>query len=613
MNLAIKILSRRTSWQNCCSLLICLYITACNNNDHSPLQVNSTKDTARVNLWLQNSTTVHRNDLDSQFYYLSKALERSTALHYVEGEANAKAKLAGYYRAKGEFVEAVSNSLSAINLFDSLHLSQKKINAQLVLSTIYKEMGGDRGTVDYLNKAYSLAEQALQSAEQSKDSSGIINALNNEGIILRDISGITNNPGLMDTAFEKYQRAIDLLQASPDSINILPRVYNNISAIYIERYKNYPRAIEVLQRAIELNRKKNDLASITYSYAYLSNAYLGMGNMAKAKEWALKMLELSREIHRPHRVLNAYEHNMNVNKALHLYDSALYYSELYLKLSDSLTNLSKTQQISEMQTKYETVKKELQITQLNKATELKTKQIIWALVISGLLALLAVVFYSRFRLKKRANDEKVTLLREIHHRVKNNLQIISSLLNIQSAHVQDENVLSSIQEGQNRVQAMSLIHQNLYQSEHLSNVDIENYLRQLVEYLSNMYSKPGTTIDVTVQANNISFDIDTAIPLGLIVNELVSNAYKYAFEKKEKGNIKVEVKAIDKMEYELSVVDDGKGLSKEIDPQKSKSLGLKLVQILTRQLRGKFSAQSLNGTQFLISFKDIRAYNAARV
>ncbi|RZK06984.1 MAG: hypothetical protein EOO46_14970 [Flavobacterium sp.] len=203
--------------------------------------------------------------------------------------------------------------------------------------------------------------------------------------------------------------------------------------------------------------------------------------------------------------------------------------------------------------------------------------------------------------------EKETLLREIHHRVKNNLQIISSLLNIQSQHIVDENVLSSIQEGQSRVQAMSLIHQNLYQSEHLSNVDIENYLRELVVYLSEMFVGDDKAIQVEVEASQIQFDIDTAIPLGLIVNELVSNAYKYAFQKRNSGRIKIKIKALSDVEYELDVNDDGTGLPADFDPKKSKSLGLKLVSILSRQLRGTMSFNSDSGTSFVVKFKDVKA------
>ena len=268
---------------------------------------------------------------------------------------------------------------------------------------------------------------------------------------------------------------------------------------------------------------------------------------------------------------------------------------------------------------------------LKKDNILSETQTKGATILSILLGITAFLFYNRFRLKKKTSEaltiknieiekqkwviqsslsEKETLLREIHHRVKNNLQIISSLLNIQSENINDPMVLSSIREGQSRVQAMSLIHQNLYQSEHLSNVDIENYLKELIVYLSEMFAKEGKEISVEVDANNINFDIDTAIPLGLIVNELVSNAYKYAFEQQASGKIKIGIKALNETDYELKVDDDGKGLPDDFNPSKSKSLGLKLVSILSRQLRGKFSSSSSKGANFVVLFKDLRAFQA---
>jgi len=155
---------------------------------------------------------------------------------------------------------------------------------------------------------------------------------------------------------------------------------------------------------------------------------------------------------------------------------------------------------------------------------------------------------------------------------------------------------------------MSLIHQNLYQSEHINDVDIEKYLKELVHYLSDIFYGGNKNIEVVVDARNIKFDIDTAIPLGLIVNELVSNAYKYAFDKRDRGKIEVGIKALNEIDFELHVDDDGAGLPDDFDPKKSKSLGLKLVKILSKQLRGKFSSRSNNGANFTVFFKDIRAY-----
>jgi len=202
-------------------------------------------------------------------------------------------------------------------------------------------------------------------------------------------------------------------------------------------------------------------------------------------------------------------------------------------------------------------------------------------------------------------SEKEVLLREIHHRVKNNLQIISSLLNIQSEDIQDEKIVASLQEGKSRVEAMSLIHQNLYQSEHINNVHIDNYAKELIHYISDLYSKNNNKIVTRVIPSNYHFDIDTAIPLGLIINELVTNAYKYAFVNKEDGEIKISIEKVGEKEFKLEVTDNGIGLPENFDIKKTKSLGLSLVSILSRQLRGKLETHSQkNKTTFTVFFKE---------
>ena len=336
----------------------------------------------------------------------------------------------------------------------------------------------------------------------------------------------------------------------------------------------------------------------------------------------------------------AYSSLVSSYKGLKMPDSALVALENYWKIKERFLETSRNKTVSQVEQQFQNYKKikeiEIQNAEIallkkdNTLSETRTKG---AIILAILLGILAVLFYNRFRLKKKSSEaltfknieiekqndliqvslsEKETLLREIHHRVKNNLQIISSLLNIQSDNIDDPTLLSNIREGQNRVQAMSLIHQNLYQSEHLSNVDIENYLKELVVYLSEMFEKEGKKIEVEVNANHIEFDIDTAIPLGLIVNELVSNAYKYAFENQENGKIKIDIMALNDIEYELNVNDDGKGLPTDFDPSKSKSLGLKLVKILSKQLRGKFSSSSDKGANFRVLFKDIRAFQLSQ-
>lgn len=200
-------------------------------------------------------------------------------------------------------------------------------------------------------------------------------------------------------------------------------------------------------------------------------------------------------------------------------------------------------------------------------------------------------------------EEKGLLLREIHHRVKNNLQIIISLFNLQSHYVNDKKALLALKEGQDRIKSMALIHERFYQNEGLSKIDFDDYIKRLVEnLLLSSGIKPGR-ITTHVEADKISLDIDTAVPCGLIINELVSNALKHAFGDTNAGNLTVSLRYIGGNMVRLVVGDDGIGLPEGFDIEKYDSLGMQLINALSSQLEGKLTLRPGKGTTFVLDFK----------
>jgi PAS domain S-box-containing protein len=197
--------------------------------------------------------------------------------------------------------------------------------------------------------------------------------------------------------------------------------------------------------------------------------------------------------------------------------------------------------------------------------------------------------------------EKEVLLKEIHHRVKNNLQIISSLLNLQSGYIKDKESIELFKESQNRVRSMALIHEKLYQSKDMSQIDFSGYVSELVSNLFSSYSLNSAFITLHQDIHNIMLEIDLAINLGLIINELVSNAFKHAFRKGCKGNLYISLKK-DKQKFELIIQDDGIGFSPNIDFRKTESLGLQLIITLVDQIGGEIFLNSDKGTKFVINF-----------
>jgi two-component sensor histidine kinase len=187
------------------------------------------------------------------------------------------------------------------------------------------------------------------------------------------------------------------------------------------------------------------------------------------------------------------------------------------------------------------------------------------------------------------------LLKEIHHRVKNNLQIISSLLNLQSAEIEDATASQKFRESQDRVKAMALIHERLYQSGDLAKIDFAGYVRSLTGHLQRSYQVDANSIRLNLEVETVPMNLDVAIPCGLIINELVSNSFKYAFPSGNGGEIKVRFAEENGHGLKLVVRDSGVGFSESENPEESDSLGLKLVRSLTEQLGGTISYRNQNG------------------
>ena len=210
------------------------------------------------------------------------------------------------------------------------------------------------------------------------------------------------------------------------------------------------------------------------------------------------------------------------------------------------------------------------------------------------------------KLLQSSLNEKEVLLKEIHHRVKNNLQIISSLLYLQSKKFENEDVKNIFKDSQTRVKSMSLVHEKLYQSKTLSHIDFKEYIQNLTNYIFSSYTN-NKKIRMAIEAEEIKLNIDTAVPCGLIINELVSNAMKYAFPenfKIEKPVIKVAIKRLDELKYSLIISDNGIGLPEDYDQRQSKSLGLQLVNSLVAQIEGDLKVISEKGIEYRIVFID---------
>jgi two-component sensor histidine kinase len=255
---------------------------------------------------------------------------------------------------------------------------------------------------------------------------------------------------------------------------------------------------------------------------------------------------------------------------------------------------------------------------LESAVPVGSEPLFSALVFLFFLVVLGSVFGKRLitnlhelyrgkeEMEQKAN-EKEMLLKEVHHRVKNNLQTVSSLLRMQGRSVEDPHTLSQIRSSQNRVVCMAMVHEMLYMREDLSCIEYSTYVQQLADYLVKSVKGSDTDIRLRIDIPEVELGIDTALPLGLLINEAVTNALKYGFEGRDTGEISISLEKEDEQGYVLRIGDDGVGYPENMDYKTSKSLGLKLIYNLSRQLKGSVIRDlSKRGTNYIIRFEEVR-------
>jgi len=331
-----------------------------------------------------------------------------------------------------------------------------------------------------------------------------------------------------------------------------------------------------------------------------------------------------------------YSWKFKIDSAQGNYLSAIGNYQKFKTLNDSIIDESKGNQINQLQIQYETEKKDKDISVKNKNIQLLTKEGIIQktkiaqdrvirtiiIIVAGLLSLILVLLYHSYRSKQRSNKaleskqeeietknislenlvtEKEWLLKEIHHRVKNNLQIVMSLLNTQSSYLKDKAALTAIRDSQHRVHSMSLIHQKLYKSDNLAEINMPDYIHELVDYLKDSFDL-AKRLHFQIDIEDIEMDVSQAVPIGLILNEAITNSIKYAFPDLGEGTITVSLQHSRDDYFILRIADNGIGLPQDFDNRKSNSLGMSLMHGLSGDLDGRFTIKNENGAAIEIEF-----------
>lgn len=514
------------------------------------------------------------------------------------------------YRILGKYENALSYALAA----DKVTETTPEANAlwrsiiKNLIGTIYSELKFYDKSVEYYKKAIAIAKE-------NNDIEGVTS------ITINTVRGLLNR-GKDTEALEVLNNGYKYYHKANCDVE-----YASLYILLYCELKKYDKARPYYEELLKCSKEQFKNQEQEKMYYAMIHFLLKTGQAGKSYEYIDKLKRLVQKNNDIYNLTQFERTHFEVDSASGNYLGAIQHLKNYKRLNDSVFNMNSTKQFADLQLKYETEKKDKNIKLLTHKSELQQARIENEVVIRyifiGSLVVLCIIIgllYNRYCMKQKTNaaleakqeeinsknrklerlvEEKEWLLKEIHHRVKNNLQIVISLLNTQSAYLDNEEALEAIQNSQHRMHAMSLIHQKLYQTENLSSINMSWYIKELAEYLKDSFDHEGR-IKFKLSLAPIDLDVAQAVPLGLILNEAISNAIKYAFpDRKGVINIVLEEK---ENNYFLRISDNGIGLPDNFESAETNSLGMNLMMGLAEQLDGTFKIQSDNGVIITINF-----------
>ncbi len=559
--------------------------------------------TSSVLLYYYGIAYKNLNQFDSSAFYMDKYIEWSLNKKAINRLAPAYMAKANLYSDQNQYDKSMGAVTQSIRYYDEL-----KDTLGIIIAN--GKMGYLLSETQRLNDAITYHYKALALALDIKDTIEIATAYSNIGLVFE-------KQLLFDSALFYFKRSEHLSILQQDAYSLSFDRYN-IGNILLKQNK-LQEATAYLTAAHTTAIKSEVPGQIIDSQLLLATLYLQQNRTKEGiqlMEEILKMypdeINLKNLVETHHSLQEAYQRTGDLPKAM-------YYLQNWAMLNDSLLNLEITRQVHQLELGYQTEQKERAIQLLNttnalaqsnlKAARLQTYGLavillVFIILLAGIYRLLRKTRVQNVYIQKTLS-EKETLIKEIHHRVKNNLQFISSLLNLQARQVDDEKTLSILKEGQNRVRSMALIHQNLYQEQNLTGIEIKKYFELLIQSLFQSYNISPGRIQLQTNIEAMQLDVDTMIPLGLIVNELISNALKYAFPGERQGIITVSL-VEEAGSLVLVVADNGIGILTDPNGELGNSFGYRLIQAFRTQLDAKLEIETDQGTSVTLKINDYK-------
>lgn len=529
-------------------------------------------------------------------------------------------ELCFFYNIKDDIYNALLNIEKAENAFS---FSTQKSNGYL---KCYQQRSQIYTKTNQHKKAIQYADKALKIALELKFHKNILSVLYTTlGIAYFNIDDNVNAVKNLEIANEinnkygaKDRRAFNMVMLSEAYFGI----------------KKYTEAINLAKKAM---KSVDDDEISLMALGVIGNSNFEIKEYKAALTSQLKALQLIDLVDDTDHQRSIYSEISKTYYELGDYKNAYFYGAKFNDLELQFLKNIQEKNINEIEIKYESKQKDLELKELTITKQLqnleilkqkKFNELLFAFIVFALLIIItiiiayvnntkknrllnlknniitekiAIVENQRIKLSQSLNEKNI-LLKEIHHRVKNNLQLVMSLLNIQARDKESKSIEDFLEKGQSRIASMILIHENLYQNKNVGNIDFEEYITTLTHHIKDSFGENSEKIAITVTAKEVCLDIETAVPLGLIINELVTNSMKHAFQDAREGKIEVSLFKKDQNNYELTISDTGVGLKKGTSSKQS--MGLQLVSLLVLQLKGTITTVEKNGLSYVITFMD---------
>lgn len=526
---------------------------------------------------------------DSTVYHSEKALD-----YYKKGDD--KKKIADTYRTLSidymnvqKFDKAQDVLFKSIALYEELMSEQGLGSAYRSLGVLYRVMNDFEKSIEYTNKAIPILEK-------TGDYASVAIAQFNLIIGYGEL-------GEFEKAYKATDYCLEIVETKASEEILVPmRAHSYRGEVYLKA-KDYTNALKDYMKAWEICKANIDIGEEERCATFrteIGQVYLHLKDYNKALDHlsaGVKAYEDQGQDGIIQQYLDLSETYANLGD----YENAMLYKDKANANSTRILEGKITNLETEAVVKYETGKKDEALASQASLLLQKSKTQTLIITVAALLGLLLLSLLYFFDKNKKAtkiirakNDENELLLKEIHHRVKNNLEMVKSLIALQSAQMEDSASKDAMIASQNRVQSMGIIHQKLYQGENLGSIEMKDYFLNLSEGILDTFNAEDK-VKIECAMDNLDLDVDTAVPIGLIVNELLTNALKYAFPKDKAGAISISLEKTEHNHLKLKVSDNGIGKVKGMAP-KGTGFGSQLVSLLTQQLNGKMTERSESGT-----------------